>query len=45
MQFNTIQLYNQDACRDFAYHLAARLGKRMQIRTKLFLFYSNTGNI
>lgn len=36
MHLSTIQLYDRDACRDFAYNLAARLGKRMQIRTKRF---------
>lgn len=36
MHLNTIQLYDTDACRDFAYNLAARLGKRIQIRTKQF---------
>ena len=36
VHFSTIQLYNRDACRDFAYNLASRLGKRMQIRTKRF---------
>lgn len=36
MRLSTIQLYDQDACREFAYNLAARLGKRMQIRTKKF---------
>jgi very-short-patch-repair endonuclease len=36
MHLSTIQLYDTDACRDFAYNLAARLGKRMQIRAKRF---------
>lgn len=36
MHLNTIQLYDRDACRDFAYNLAARLGRRIQIRTKKF---------
>ncbi|HWQ78498.1 MAG TPA: hypothetical protein VN381_06765, partial [Anaerovoracaceae bacterium] len=36
MHMSTIQLYNRDACRDFAYNLAARLGKRMYIRAKRF---------
>lgn len=36
MHLTTIQLYDRDACRDFAYNLAARLGKRIQIRTKRF---------
>ncbi len=36
MRLSTIQLYNKDACRDFAINLASGLGKRMQIRTKKF---------
>ena len=36
MHLNTVQLYDGDTCRDFAYNLAARLGKRIQIRTKKF---------
>lgn len=36
MHLNTIRLYNRDACDDFAYNLAACLGKRMQIRTRKF---------
>lgn len=36
MSLNTIQLYDKDACRDFVYNLAARLGKRIQIRSKKF---------
>lgn len=36
MHLNTIQLYDRDACRDFAYNLAARLGKRIHIRTNKF---------
>jgi hypothetical protein len=36
MHLSTIQLYDTDACSDFAYNLAARLGKRIQIRTKRF---------
>lgn len=36
LHLSTIQLYNKDACRNFAYNLATRLGKRMQIRTKKF---------
>lgn len=36
MHFTTIQLYNERACTDFAFNLASRLGKRMQIRTKKF---------
>jgi hypothetical protein len=36
MHMSTIQLYDRDSCRDFAYNLAARLGKRISIRTKKF---------
>ncbi len=36
MRLSTIQLYDRKACRDFAYNLAVRLGKRMQIRAKKF---------
>ncbi|MEL7622653.1 MAG: hypothetical protein AAGU12_03590 [Clostridiales bacterium] len=36
MHLSTIQLYNRDACRDFACNLSIRLGKRIQIRTKKF---------
>lgn len=36
MHLSTIQLYDRDACKDFAYNLAARLGKRIQIRTNKF---------
>ncbi len=36
MHLSTIQLYDRDACRDFAYNLAARLRKRIHIRTKKF---------
>ncbi len=36
MHLSTIQLYNKDACSDFAYNLAARLGKRIRIRTNRF---------
>lgn len=36
MHLNTIQLYNKDACRNFAYNLAGRLRKRIQIRTERF---------
>lgn len=36
MHLSTIQLYDQDACKDFAYTLADRIGKRMQIRAKRF---------
>ncbi len=36
MRLSTIQLYDKDACMDFAFNLASRLGKRIQIRTKKF---------
>jgi hypothetical protein len=36
MHLSTIQLYNKDACMDFTFNLAYRLGKRIQIRTKKF---------
>lgn len=36
MHMSTIQLYDIDACRNFAYNLARRLKKRMQIRSKRF---------
>jgi len=36
LHLNTIQLYDKDACRDFAYNLASRLGKRISIRTEKF---------
>jgi len=36
MRLSTIQLYDSHACRVFAYNLATRLGKRMQIRAKRF---------
>jgi len=36
MHLSTIQLYDRDACKDFAYNLADRLGKRIYIRTKRF---------
>lgn len=36
MRISTIQLYDREACRVFAYNLATRLGKRMQIRAKGF---------
>ncbi len=36
MHLTTIQLYDSDACRNFAYNLAARLGMRIQIRTIKF---------
>lgn len=36
MHLSTIQLYDKEACMDFALNLASRLGKRIQIRTKKF---------
>lgn len=36
MHLNTIQLYDVNACNDFAFNLAARLGKRIEIRAKRF---------
>jgi len=36
MHLNTIQLYDKNACTDFASQLAYRLGKRLQIRTGKF---------
>ena len=36
MHLSTIQLYDKDACIDFTFNLASRLGKRIQIRTKKF---------
>ncbi len=36
MRLSTIQLYDKDACMDFAFNLASRLGKRLQIRAKKF---------
>jgi hypothetical protein len=36
MHLSTIQLYDRKACEDFAYNLAARLGKRIHMRTKKF---------
>lgn len=36
MRLSTIQLYDKDACMDFALNLASRLGKRIQICTKEF---------
>jgi hypothetical protein len=36
MHLSTIQLYDRGACEDFAYNLAAHLGKRIHIRTKRF---------
>ncbi|NJD02618.1 MAG: hypothetical protein FIA99_08500 [Ruminiclostridium sp.] len=36
IRISTIQLYNRDACEEFAYNLAARLGIRIHIRTPRF---------
>lgn len=36
LHMNTIQLYDKNACRDLAHNLAARLGKRIHIRTRKF---------
>ena len=36
MHLSTIQLYDREACMDFAFNLASRLGKRMQIRANDF---------
>lgn len=36
MSLSTIQLYDREACKDFAHNLAGRIGKRIQIRTKKF---------
>ena len=36
MRLSTVQLYDKDACMDFAFNLASHLGKRIQIRTKKF---------
>ncbi|MDD4494566.1 MAG: hypothetical protein PHV32_09525 [Eubacteriales bacterium] len=36
MHLKAIQLYNKDACSDFAINLASRLGRRIQIRTSKF---------
>jgi hypothetical protein len=36
MRLSTIQLYNTEACRDFAYNLAARLKTRIRIYSKKF---------
>ena len=33
---STIQLYDEDACKDFAYNLAKSMDKRIQIRSKRF---------
>lgn len=36
VHLSTFQLYDRNACMDFAYSLAARLGKRINTRTKSF---------
>lgn len=36
MRLSTIQLYDREACKDFAYNLAARLKKRIRIYSKRF---------
>jgi len=36
MHLSTIQLYDREACRVFAFNLASHLGKRIQIRAKDF---------
>lgn len=36
IRLSTIQLYNRDACKEFAYNLATRLGIRINIRTMRF---------
>lgn len=36
MRLSTIQLYDKDACMDFAFNLASHLRKRLQIRAKKF---------
>lgn len=36
MRLSTIQLYNSEACKDFAYNLAARLKTRIRIYSKRF---------
>lgn len=36
LSLSTIQLYDRAACEDFAYNLASRIGKRLQIRTNKF---------
>lgn len=41
MRLSTIQLYNEDACREFAGTLARYLGKRISIRTKKFIEMHN----
>jgi hypothetical protein len=37
MQLSTIQIYDREACSDFAANLAHRLGKRIDIRTNKFI--------
>lgn len=41
MRLSTIQLYNKDACMEFAKTLATHLGKRIHIRTKKFTEMNN----
>lgn len=36
MHMSTIQLYDSEACKDFAYNLATHLNKRIRIRTNKF---------
>lgn len=36
MRLTTIQLYNSEACKDFAYNLAARLKTRIRIYSRRF---------
>lgn len=36
MRLSTVQLYNKNSCKDFAFNLARRFGKRIQIRTDKF---------
>ena len=36
MHLSTLQLYDADACRDFAHNAARHIGKRINIRTKEF---------
>ena len=37
MQLSTIQIYDREACSNFAANLAHRLGKRIDIRTNKFI--------
>ncbi|MDR1778624.1 MAG: endonuclease domain-containing protein [Clostridiales Family XIII bacterium] len=36
LRFGTYQLYNKEACEEFAHNLAARIGKQIRIRTAKF---------